>query len=105
LDIKDQNSVDTTTTTTTTTKATAIPALKCNPSFVIHLMGELGNHLEYMACGIVLQKIAQTQYNIYPKLILKQQILKGKVFRKKAVPTQNDLQRCFPYFQQFDFKE
>jgi hypothetical protein len=99
LDIKDRISVD------PTTMATTISALKSNPSFLIHLSGELGNHLEYMARGIVLQKIAQTQYNIYPKLILKQQIFKGKIFRKKAVPTQNDLQRCFPYFQQFDFKE
>jgi hypothetical protein len=103
LDIKDHNSVDDTTTTTTTT--TTIPGLKSNPSFLIHLVGEFGNHLEYMARGIVLQKIAQTGYNLNPKLILKQQIFKGKVFRKKAVPTQNGLQRCFPYFQQFDFKE
>jgi hypothetical protein len=78
---------------------------KSNPSFLIHLRGELGNHLEYMARGIVLREIAEKEFDMQPNLILKQQTKNGKLFGKKAIPTERDLKRCFPWFRQFDFRQ
>jgi hypothetical protein len=67
-------------------------------TFVVHLGGELGNHLTYLARGMGLVEMAKQEYGLSTKLVLKQQ---GS---SKANRTKQILQRCFPHFRSIDFE-
>jgi hypothetical protein len=73
-------------------------------TFVVHLGGELGNHLQYLARAIALVHIAKNQYNLNAKLVLKQQTnTDGSHIIGKARHSETFLKQCFPGFRTHNF--
>jgi hypothetical protein len=89
-----------------TTKGSAASFNKrSDVTFVVHLTGEMGNHLYYLAHGLGLVKMARAEYGIDAQLVLKQQSKgnRGRRVISKAIITEKQLKQCFPNLRPFDF--
>lgn len=69
---------------------------------LIQLSGEFGNHLSKIAYGRALQLILEQDYQIDSRLILRNQ---GARYAYKWESATRDLQKCFPWTQQFNFSQ
>jgi hypothetical protein len=73
-------------------------------TLAVHLSGEFGNHLSHLARAYGIAQMAQEEFNITIRLLLKQQTTsRGNVLWHKAMPSQKFLQKCFPAFRGLDF--
>ena len=82
------------TTTATTEDLPSTPVY--DGTIVIHVGGELGNHLSALAHGKGLQLRLYEKYGIFVNLIMKQSSKKGKHYSTKRTTTKNIIKECFP---------
>ena len=66
-------------------------------TIVVQLMGEMGNNLGKIACGICLQEYLKQDFDTPSKIVLRHQD------HPKWIRGYHNLVKCFPWTRQFDF--
>jgi hypothetical protein len=79
-----------------TTRSSSSSSARTVPSIVVHLGGELGNHLSALAHAKGLQLRLLQRHGLHTQLVLIQSTQKRKHASHKRQETKQTLKRCFP---------